>query len=295
MNEAKGKNDFMWERLYDFVSDTWLGLAIKENLLPDNIDIEKYASNMIYLGFKLNPIFRDKSIEFKTESADYFNEFGHRPMGYPEWFMAGYPDVGKYIQENHKIIFTDDRFKNIFDEFEESSENNSQSSLPIHVFLTKFIYLYKQYISKDLECMIEIKSNSIKIGEKYLLDELEQYEFMNDEEIINSYYHDFKKLFGERKFEEIERKINSSKSMDKLIYQSMSQKIAPNGADFVATVLGIFAFSFAKPETVAQASLFGIQKWNSSANKNFQIAQPNQVKLILLNALKRTNAMKFKR
>lgn len=82
----------------------------------------------------------------------------------------------------------------------------------------------------------------------------------------------FIKKYGVTKFQKIEEKILSSKSLVKLHNESIKDKEAPTQADFGATIHQISYFIFAGGETIAMAQLIAIKDWDEKVNRAYGLS-----------------------
>ncbi len=89
------------------------------------------------------------------------------------------------------------------------------------------------------------------------------YTFYN---IYDRYKNYFIKKNGTLKFQKIEEKIHTSKSIAQLHGLTIQKKIVPTQADFGATINQMTYFIFAGGETIAMAQLIAIKYWNEEIN-----------------------------
>ncbi len=126
----------------------------------------------------------------------------------------------------------------------------------------------------------------------YLLTNLQGIEMMSYKEITSSFITDFKKEYGERKEKDIEEKIQNSKSISKLIEESIRGDISPNKIDYISYIVSIPSFIFSKPETIALAGIFAILRLENS-RKSINYIETHY-KEAVIRSLKQCNKMKFK-
>lgn len=111
-------------------SDEDLISMINHCLMPDKIDPMKVSCNLIFLSHLGMPSFSVVNIirllsrflpdeydeEFDpTPSAREFADVKNRPIVFPTWFFAGYPDVARWITE--KALHDKNSVEGIFDRY----------------------------------------------------------------------------------------------------------------------------------------------------------------------------------
>lgn len=97
------------------------------------------------------------------------------------------------------------------------------------------------------------------------------------ENIYSSYKSHYISNNGSNKFERIYKEIIESKKVKETFEESARRKISLSGTDFFGLVFLLSYFVFAKNETRAMGSLVALKIWNESVNRNYMIANKNEV------------------
>lgn len=85
---------------------------------------------------------------------------------------------------------------------------------------------------------------------------------MDDQKLYaNEVLEEFKRVYGERKYNKIKSDIEASKKSKQLIHECLTKRLYPPGDQIVACVMSNFKYSFAKGDTLAAASLFLFKDW----------------------------------
>lgn len=117
----------------------------------DNINTSKFLANSEIIKYETKEIYQatvklypqeDLSADV-TETIHWIALAYNQPLGYPQWFMAGYPDVVKWFSDldEEKIISI------VGDLTQDDMDGNSHFKLPI---LRKLVDAYKS--NNELEC-----------------------------------------------------------------------------------------------------------------------------------------------
>ncbi|MDP3024504.1 MAG: hypothetical protein Q8O10_03115 [candidate division Zixibacteria bacterium] len=70
-------------------------------LIPDKISPDKFRANNLLLSTRGIPQLLDRNEQLSpTPSLKRFYLISDRPMGYPQWFIAAYPDVVSWVADN---------------------------------------------------------------------------------------------------------------------------------------------------------------------------------------------------
>lgn len=127
--------------------------TIKDFLKQDNIDTNKFSANLEILKNETREIYKanirlhselDIS-EYATPSVDWLALRINQPIGYSRWFMAGYPDVVRWVSK-----LKDERIISIIDNYIKQEVMDENDEIKVS-FLRKFVEAYQKegYI---LEC-----------------------------------------------------------------------------------------------------------------------------------------------
>jgi len=139
---------------------------------PDIIDKYVFFANYVMLSDPIESLMHDSVLGNKyhlsndyhpSSSIIYFKALFRRPLGFPRWFIAGYPDIVLWTQNNLSTIESDPWFKKVNNELDDSF-----SALPVS-YLRTLIDFYKTRVNKQLECQFVKTDNSRWIPDKYCL------------------------------------------------------------------------------------------------------------------------------
>jgi len=141
-NSSKSK----WERLASQCDDDYFRQGIRELFIPFKISPKKFAINLNCME-----IGNSYSYDYCAASTMTLGEWcmmpqWERPMGFAEWFLAGFPDVAYWLQTapGHKAM---DEFRNLSDnELIDANVRRFKVS-----FLKKLVYTYLQNSKLPLE------------------------------------------------------------------------------------------------------------------------------------------------
>ena len=103
----------IWRDLFHSSEAEGLSIAPKEDveqiidlLIEDKIDPKIFLSNLEALlrgGIpSFNDFFKTEEKHKTTKSISYFTSVVDRPMGTPLWFLAGYPDVMRWLNDQQE-------------------------------------------------------------------------------------------------------------------------------------------------------------------------------------------------
>jgi len=106
---------------------------------------------------KINPLKFENNLQFLqyqyasqpyllSPAIFYFRDAVNRPFGYEDWFMAAYPDVGRWTSENADLLENISPFK---EQLELEEEDGFRMS---YTFLRLLIDYYKRNVRRRLEC-----------------------------------------------------------------------------------------------------------------------------------------------
>ncbi|MFA7301969.1 MAG: hypothetical protein WC069_06685 [Candidatus Shapirobacteria bacterium] len=101
--------------------------------------------------------------------------------------------------------------------------------------------------------------------------------------------------YGRLKFDKVISKVQNSKKITNLLSISLQKHIVPNKNDYLYSLSEIPYFIFSKPDTLAIAGILCLERWNQDCNKDFYLADENELIKIALDILKASNHLKFVR
>lgn len=113
--------------------------------------------------------------------------------------------------------------------------------------------------------------------------------------IIESSIKYYLEEYGRLKFDKVLRKVQNSKKITNLLIISLQKSIIPNKNDYLYCLNEIPYFIFSKPDTLAIAGLFSLERWNQECNDNYNIADENELKEIAVEIINESNRLKFRR
>lgn len=127
--------------------------VIENFLIPDNINAIKFNENWRFLEEPHS----DETVP--TKSLKKFQPFINRPMGYPDWFFAGYPDVVSWftdLSNDSNSLAETALIEAVFGTYNESTFNtdfiDSESRKFKNKHLRTLINYYCANIKRKLEC-----------------------------------------------------------------------------------------------------------------------------------------------
>lgn len=95
---------------------------------------------------------------------------------------------------------------------------------------------------------------------------------------------EFKRVYGERKYNKIKSDIEQSKKSKQLIRECLTKSLYPPGDEIVSCVMSNFRYSFAKGDTLVAASLFLFKDWIDvcTRDKHYPFHQIRQIEKEIL-------------
>ncbi|MFW5983210.1 MAG: hypothetical protein ACOCQ4_01820 [bacterium] len=143
-----------WEELLQTKNESTI-FFVKNFMIPDKIDFEKFDKNSQILRQGSNPLSKLSIMENEqhiirgaSPSIYYFKESHDRPFGFPAWFLAAYPDICFWFSQNSDIIENIEHFKPYAKNEQKLIKNGRFTS----EFLREAINYYKRKVHKRLEC-----------------------------------------------------------------------------------------------------------------------------------------------
>ena len=128
-----------------------MNIEITRFLELDNINTSKYLANSEIIKYETKEIYQascklhreDDLSGDRTETIDWVALVYNQPPGSPLWFMAGYPDVVKWVSD-----LDEEKITSILGDLTETDmDENNYFKLPI---LRKLVNAYKS--TNKLEC-----------------------------------------------------------------------------------------------------------------------------------------------
>ncbi len=158
--------------------------VVNDFLVPDKINADLFRANIEVMDVGMLELYQGQYEP--TPNIERFIYYTHRPMGYPLWFLAAYPDVAEWftanIKDNMNLFYTatdtnEEYFK------DESNFDNDKFKTNI---LRKLISYYIKTVNNSLECSknpttLETISGSI-LGDSMLPSDMKALMLVNDGE-----------------------------------------------------------------------------------------------------------------
>ena len=143
---------------------------VRSFLIPDKIIPFKFKSNWIVLSRGgLPPLFDDNENINSTPSLQRFSFVTNRPLGYPEWFLAAYPDVASWFTSQVDAITvgasasdTKILFHNVFGNIGENELFDSDRRIKGE-HLRVLIDHYRRETGRTLECNMGFGSDPLPL------------------------------------------------------------------------------------------------------------------------------------
>jgi hypothetical protein len=136
----------------DGTADEWKS-AIIDFLIPDKINYNEFM-----LNWKV--VFHETITDGCTPSVTKFQFACIRPKGYPNWFLAGYPDVAGWFSGVGMSVDEDEKFQQrIVQILSLESEADLVEGDPPYIkpkHLRTIIQAYQQQTKRKLECACTI-------------------------------------------------------------------------------------------------------------------------------------------
>jgi len=119
-------------------------------LIPDDISPNKFRANWIALFRHGVPSLLDDGENVNpTPSLQMFSLVTNRPLGYPEWFLAAYPDVASWVTTS--VEEDEETFSNIFGNISDDELLDGEGRIKGE-FLRTLIDTYCMETGRTLEC-----------------------------------------------------------------------------------------------------------------------------------------------
>ena len=144
---------FLSELPDDGTVDAWR-IAVTDFLIPDKINYKKFSLNW-------EVVFRGMTTNGCSPSAKRFQFAAQTPLGYPKWFLAGYPDVAAWFTSIADMSVDDaEKVQQWYvqtlklEPNESFVEGHPPYIKPKH--LRTMIQAYQQQTNRKLECVCSI-------------------------------------------------------------------------------------------------------------------------------------------
>lgn len=109
---------------------------------------------------------------------------------------------------------------------------------------------------------------------------------------LGTFMQDYKFQYGQLKFDDIAKKLLTSKTINKFLTNVAFLRKPPDYEDIVSTVMNIPYFGLGKRSTIALGSVMLIQVWNEQINKNRHLLNEAQLCLLLRQVVNKCVSMK---
>ncbi len=126
---------------------------IKDFFKPDKISTTKFGNNLEIAQATWEKMIFNKNELDKiqiTPTMHFYKDVMDRPLGYPDWFLAGYPDVAYWLSQNIEQL----QYQRPFNAFSEKKEYFIENGFVKPNVLRIAINYYKQNINDKLECSV---------------------------------------------------------------------------------------------------------------------------------------------
>lgn len=151
----KSKVNSDWKSLVD-VAEKKVKPMLEETItmlfMPDNIDPQKFKANHMIATARARSVAESRArlygeedlLKYATKSIDKCVGLLDKPLGFPNWFAAAYPDVIEWQKE-----LSDDDLEKMIEGFDQNDLFNED-----HQFKTKYLRIFvDSYLKKHkLEC-----------------------------------------------------------------------------------------------------------------------------------------------
>lgn len=146
---GKGENE--WEKLMrsaDPETKKLFAPIVKDFFIPDDISVAKFSNNWHAV------IYRNERSENVTKTIEQMDLLLGIPLGYPNWFVAAYPDVvswaAKAADSSETKILEALGFKNV-EEYEKYDRMDEEKHFK-HELLGNLVNYYLKNVDGNLEC-----------------------------------------------------------------------------------------------------------------------------------------------
>lgn len=160
-------SDITWESLFKDIQvddqqkaeEFWQ--IVTSFFIPDNINPSKFRANSIELirSPLIDQLLEADDTAERTQSVQRLLDVGNRPIGYPEWFLAGYPDVVIWAANMFSPIrvsrneIDENLFRRVFGSIRNKNEMLDGDGFIKHRYLRELIKAYRENTRRNLECI----------------------------------------------------------------------------------------------------------------------------------------------
>jgi len=165
--KPKGPSDVTWESLFEDVrvDDQQEAKEFRQIatsfFIPDNISPSKFRANSIELvrSPMIDQLLDADDTTERTPSMQRLSSVGNRPIGYPEWFLAGYPDVVLWAADMFSPMrvsrneIDENLSRRTFGSIRDENELLDGDRFIKHRYLRELIKAYRENTGRNLECI----------------------------------------------------------------------------------------------------------------------------------------------
>ncbi len=250
----------IWEDLFNSSETEGLSIASKEDveqiidiLIADKIDPQVFLSNLetLLLGGlpSINDIFGvgEKKKHKPTESVSHFTFIANRRLGIPLWFLAAYPDVMVWLDEQEKKYIKSHnrdydgwgiKMANLFGiNIEDGKLNENQimdsKGKTRPKYLKNLIQSYKDETGKALETAVKNIENNLYLDDEILKAFGSESDYTFVAENTTKYYLELSRNYGGR-FNDESSLLATAGILDAQFYIFIEQKINPMEILYIA-------------------------------------------------------------
>lgn len=120
-----------------------------------------------------------------------------------------------------------------------------------------------------------------------------RFDHLNYKELVSDYCQEYQKEFGNRKFDKIYHKIQTSNKISKLLLEAKQKRVVPNKNDYLYSLNEVPYFIFSKAETLALGAILALERWNSECNNVIVFADQELLKEIACKILEDCSKIKL--
>lgn len=111
-------------------------------------------------------------------------------------------------------------------------------------------------------------------------------------ELLKEFMTFFLKEYGEKKVQDISKKVHSSNRVQKFLIEARQLQTQLGTDDFLGTIHSILQFTFAKPETVSLATIILLSKWENEIGTPLGIVDNKYLNHMFFRILEKCNKFK---